>query len=98
MMNYSSAWSNLSSVNGSIVQSAVNVYTTSLGTWVWFLAIFVTIMVVYIKTQSTGIAVFVGLMFFALAQSLVGLVGNTMFVIILIIGLTILLFDLFWGR
>lgn len=97
MLNYSSAWGNLTDLNGSITQAVINTYTIPLGSWIWFLAIFSTVMIVYIKTQSTGMAVFVGLLFFALAQSFVGLVGNSIFVIILILGLTFLLFRLWKG-
>ncbi len=95
VLNYSSAYANLTDVNGSLVQAAVNTYTIPLGAWAWFLVIFATMMVVYIKTQSTGLMIFVGLIFFSLAQVFVGLVGQTTFYTIIVIGLAILLFR-FW--
>jgi hypothetical protein len=98
LLNYSSALNNLTDANGSLAQAAVNTYTTSLGPWAWFFVIFATMMAVYIKTQSTGLAVFVGLLFFSAAQLFVGLVGNTTFYVLIVLGLALLLFHFWRGQ
>lgn len=98
MLNYSSSWGNLSSVNGSLAQAAVNTYTTSLGPYAWFFAIFATMMITYIKTQNTGLAVFVGLIMFTAAQTFVGLVGNTTFYVLMVLGLALLMYHFWRGQ
>jgi len=97
MLNYSSTWANLSSVNGSISTAVLNTYTISLGAYAWFLVIFATMIVVYLRTQSSGLAIFVGVLFFALAQAFVGLVGQGIFVLLVILGIAIMLYRLWKG-
>jgi hypothetical protein len=83
-------------MNGSITQAAVGTYTVAIGAWAWFLAIFITMIAVYIKSQSTGTALIIGLLFFTVAQTFIGIVGNTVFYTLIVIGLAILLFK--WWR
>lgn len=83
-------------MDGNVTTAAVGTYSVALGAWAWFLAIFITMVAVYIKSQSTGTALIIGLLFFTVAQVFVGVVGNTVFYTLIVIGLAILLFK--WWR
>jgi len=93
-ISYSAATQNLTSGNLSGV--ATLAYTTPLGQYAWFLAIFATMIVVYIKTQSVGLTVFIGLLFFTVAQTMVGITGDSVFYTMIVIGVAILLFQVWW--
>ena len=94
-ISYAAAYQNLTS--GNLTGAAVLTYTTPLGAYAWFLVIFATMMITYIKTQSTGLTVFVGLILLTAAQTFIGIVGDSLFYTLIVLGLAILMFKLWKG-
>jgi hypothetical protein len=84
-------------MSGNFTSASVQAYTLPLGAWAWFIAIFITMIAVYIKTQSTGATIIIGLLFLTLAQTFIGVVGSTLFYTLIVLGLAILLFKLWRG-
>lgn len=92
-LDYTPAIGNLT--NGNITSAIVQTFTIPLGNYVWFLAIFVTLMLVYIKTQSVGVTVIIGVLFVTFAHSYLGIVGDSMFYVFMVVCVMVLLFK-FW--
>lgn len=94
-LNYSSAYANL--LDGNISQAVILTYYTPLGPYLWWLVILGTLLITYIKTQSTGITTMIGMILLFGLRFYLGAVGDFTFYILLTIGAAILMFQ-FWTK
>lgn len=95
-INYASALGNLSS--GNLTGATTLAYTLGLGVYAWFIVMFGTMAVVYIKTQSAGLTVFIGMLWFSVLQVTLGVVGDGIFYTLISLGLAFVLYQLWKGQ
>lgn len=93
--NYSSALELMQ--NGNMTDAVLATYTTPLGPYAWWLVLFATLLITYVKTQSTGLTTMIGMILLFGMKTYLGAVGDGMFWTLLVLGATIL-FVQFWRK
>lgn len=94
-LNYTPAVQKFMAMN--VTEAAVQVYTIPLGSFAWFLVIFATLIIVYIKTQSTALTSMIGILFLLFTKIYLGVIGDTLFYTLLVLSITIILYKVWKG-
>lgn len=94
-LNYSAAYNPL--LAGNITDAVIATYYTPLGPYLWWIVVFGTLLITYIKTQSAGITTMIGIVLLFGLRFYLGAVGDFTFYIMLTIGGAILMFQ-FWNK
>lgn len=82
---------------GNLTGATLLTYTTPLGTFFYFIILFATIAMVYIKTQSVAITAMASILLYLAMRAYVMFVGETVFFLTAVLCLTVLMFKLWKG-